>query len=438
MKPKVSKEAIGLVVLLIAFVVVGLFASTPNESGDHRVGQELAADPSINNDRAHGSRALFEWTHKIGYRPTVERADWSNLPLNAHLLISVAPESEQGFNLTGGLNDGGDANGKLSQSDAIGVMRWLSGGRTLLLMTSRLPANGEVPDESAGDDDSSSDNRPTFGDVMGITVESTVHSNRTRFVPLQVSPLVAGVNSITLSTGGACIARSRRDFIPLFANVQPLHGDHALMEPEIAVIPVGKGRVIIVADDYFASNRNLSEADNAAFLANVITSSARVGSDVLFDEYHHGSINSSPDVWSAMGEPFRAAFWQIVLICVLIVAMTAPRFGAVRMAQRAEGRASGEYLTSLAGLYSRAEATVPALEIIYRQFLRDLCERLALPPGVSLELLADVAARHGKLNPNALKSLIAACELALDRKQLSSADLLNLTRQMEQVKRQIN
>jgi hypothetical protein len=100
-------------------------------------------------------------------------------------------------------------------------------------------------------------------------------------------------------------------------------------------------------------------------------------------------------------------------------------------------RASGEYLTSLAGLYRRAQATVPALEIIYRQFLRDLCDRLAVPPDVPLERLAEIAARQSKINPNSLKRLIVACETALDKKQLSTSDLVSLTRQMEQVKRQL-
>ena len=94
-------------------------------------------------------------------------------------------------------------------------------------------------------------------------------------------------------------------------------------------------------------------------------------------------------------------------------------------------------MSSLAGLYRRAQATVPALEIIYRQFLRDLCERLALPPDVPLEKLAEAAARHSNINPNSLKRLIVACESALDNKQLSSNDLLTLTKQMEQVKRQL-
>jgi hypothetical protein len=197
--------------------------------------------------------------------------------------------------------------------------------------------------------------------------------------------------------------------------------------------------VIVVADDYFASNDNLSQASNAAFLANVLSSSARKGSTVLFDEYHHGDIAAaeSGDTWSAMGRPLRALSWQLAFICLLILAMVMPRFGPVKLLRRGEMRASGEYLTSLAGLYRRAQATVPALEIIYRQFLRDLCDRLAVPPDVPLERLAEIAARQSKINPNSLKRLIVACETALDKKQLSTSDLVSLTRQMEQVKRQL-
>jgi hypothetical protein len=222
----------------------------------------------------------------------------------------------------------------------------------------------------------------------------------------------------------------------LFAFVKPI-GERAQVEASVMEIPVGKGRIICVSDDHFASNVNLAKADNAAFIANVIDTSARPGSNVLFDEYHHGDEDGSPSVWLAMGPALHAALWQCLLVFILIVAMVAPRFGTIKAYKRGEARESGEYLTSLAGLYLRAEATVPALETLYRQFLRDLCERLALPPDIPLERLAAIAARQGGLNPNSLKRLFAACETALDKRQLSPHDLFAITKQMEQVKRQL-
>lgn len=435
MSRKVSKETISLIALLTAFVLGGLIVSNPDQNSIRTVGVELSADPSIYNDRESGSKALFEWTKKLGYDGEVERVDWSHLPESSTLLISVAPESVQGFDILGAATGDND-DGKLSVADARGVERWLQSGRTLLLLTSRLPANMMFVGGSGG---SSGDAKPTFGDTVGLAVDNTQNGSQQTFVPMQPSPLTAGVDSIKLSSGASRVARRKRDSVTLFGNVQPMPGNLAHAEPAVTMFAVGKGRIIAIADDYFASNRNLSEADNSAFLANIISTSARPGSEVLFDEFHHGDLSSSsPTVWSAMGKPLQAASWQAALVFLLIVAMTAPRFGAVKVYKRGEVRASGEYLTSLSGIYHRAEAAVPALEIIYRQFLRDICERLALPPDVPLDKLANIIARQTKIAPDGIKRLLAACELGLDRKQLTSRELLHLTRQMEQIKRQLN
>jgi hypothetical protein len=94
-------------------------------------------------------------------------------------------------------------------------------------------------------------------------------------------------------------------------------------------------------------------------------------------------------------------------------------------------------VASLAGLYQSAGATIPALETVYRQFLRDLCTRLALPSNTSLQQLADAAARRGRLDRQDLQRLFSACERHLDFQQLSEADLLDLVRQMERFRKQL-
>jgi hypothetical protein len=107
------------------------------------------------------------------------------------------------------------------------------------------------------------------------------------------------------------------------------------------------------------------------------------------------------------------------------------RFGMPRASEQKARRNSGEYVASIASLYRGARATGPALEVIYRQFLRDVCARLALPPDISLEELADAAARRGQVNGVKLKRLLGRCEQSLDTMSLSESELLELVRQME-------
>ena len=91
----------------------------------------------------------------------------------------------------------------------------------------------------------------------------------------------------------------------------------------------------------------------------------------------------------------------------------------------------------MASLYRRAEASGTALETLYRQFLRDVCGRLALPPDVSLERLADVAARRGQVDKGRMRSLLATCEMRLDAGvgKVSEQELLDLTQQMERIRK---
>jgi hypothetical protein len=445
MKIKFSKEIAGLVVLLVVFIVAGMLISTPSDNGTRVVGEELESDPSIYNNRSTGSRALYEWTQKLGYRPRAETSDWHHLPENARLLISIAPDAVEGFQIFGAAT-GGSSDSRLTAADARGVINWLDTGRTLLLLSSQIPANLYPPHEGSGMPGSGSGNDDTsgtksFGDVAGFTVETTQYGNQRTFAPIQVSPLVAGVDSIRLSSGSSRVERPTRDSLVLFSTVQYAHGPYVHSEPAVMEIQEGLGRIIVVADDGFASNSNLSQADNAAFLYNVIATSEPRGSYILFDEFHHtdsGPSGTDKSLWYAVGRPVQAATGQLLLALVLLVAMVSPRFGAVKILKQGEVRTSGEYLTSLADLYRRADATIPALEVLYRQFLRDLCERLAVAPNIPLDTLAEVAAKRGKISAASLRQLITTCETALDTKKLTAPDLLTLSRQMETVKRQLD
>lgn len=148
----------------------------------------------------------------------------------------------------------------------------------------------------------------------------------------------------------------------------------------------------------------------------------------------------------------QSALIQLALVVLMVIGILAPRFGTPKAVGSRVRRSSAEYVTSLASLYRGAHATGPALEVIYRQFLRDVCARLALPPDVSLEELADVAARRGHVNAVQLKRLLGRCEYNLDRMQsaatdqrgmlvdrhsLSETELLDLVKHMDRFRKEL-
>ena len=422
-----SRDLLAVLFLLALFIVGGLLLGGRGASPRRTIGAEETPDPSVTNDRASGSKGVYEWTERLGYQPTVWRQGWSHLsPSEPGVLLVIDPQVQNTvLSITGGAQ-GGDPT-RLAARDAAALRRWLASGQghTAILLTSRLPSakNGPGGSPPAGDGNS-------FADALDLVVESaSPATGRTEFPPLQPTSDTQGVISLH-STADARLSRARPDGLALF-------GDGA--GPLALEIPVGKGRLIAVADAGLFSNAGLARSENAVFLADLLAHYGRPGGPILFDEYHHGDVADNPggSVWEALGQPLQLALIQVFLAGLCLMVLLGGRFGPPVPTGRDMARSSADYVASLASLYRRAEASGTALETLYRQFLRDICGRLALPPDVNLERLADVAARRGQVNKEQFRRLLATCEMRLDAGKVTEAELLDLTRQMESIRKEI-
>jgi len=421
-----SRDLIAVLFLVALFVVGGLLLGGGGATPRRTVGAEAERDPSVTNDRASGSKGVFEWTAQMGYRPTAWRQSWSRLsPSEPGVLLVIDPQIQEPIaTITGGRRNGGDRT-LLAARDAARLRRWLAsgGGHTAILLTSRLSSGRGGPQPSSDDQD-------TFGDTMDLVVESaSPATGRAEFAPLQPTADTQGMISLH-SAADARISRKRPDSLALF-------GDGA--GPLALEIPVGRGRLVAVADGGLFSNENLVKSENAVFLADLLAHYGQPGGTVLFDEYHHGDVTGNPggSIWEALGQPLQLALTQVFLAALCLMVLLGGRLGPPVPSVRDRARSSADYVASLASLYRRAEASGTALETLYRQFLRDVCARLALPPDVNLERLADVAARRGQVDKERFRRLLATCELRLDAGKVTEAELLDLTRQMESIRKEI-
>ena len=418
-----SRDLVAVLLLLALFVAGGLLLGGRGAAPPRTVGVESTPDPSLGNDRASGSRAAFEWAGRLGYHPAPWRQSWAQLPGDAPgVLLVIDPLiQETATTLTG--EGGANDRTRLSARDAVALRHWLAAGHTAVLLTSRLPSGKSGPNASDGDTD-------TFGDALDLIVEAaSPNVGRSEFAPLEPVADTQGMLSLH-AAADARLKRERPDSLALF-------GDSA--GPVALAVPVGRGRLIAVADSRAFSNESLAKSENALFLANLLAHYGQRGGPVWFDEYHHGDVSGDVggSVWGSLGRPLQLALIQSLLAGLCLVVLLGGRFGPpVPLAQNA-ARSSADYVASLASLYRRAEASGTALETLYRQFLRDVCGRLALPPDVSLERLADVAARRGQVDKEGFRRLLATCELRLDQGKVSEAELLDLTRQMERLRKEI-
>ena len=421
-----SRDLIAVFFLILLFIAGGLLLGGRGTSPPRMVGQEAHPNPSITNDRASGSKGVYEWTAKLGYRPAAWRQNWSRLTASEPgVLLIIDPQvNETMMSLTGGGGDESDRT-RLTAPDAAALKHWLTAGKghTAILLSSRLPSGQSGPKASSEDQDS-------FADALDLVVESaSPATGRTEFAPLLPLTDTQGILSVH-AEAQARIARQKGDGLALF-------GDSA--GPLALEVPVGRGRLIAIADSGLFSNENLGKSENSVLLANLLAHYARSGAPILFDEYHHGDAAGDPNgsLWDVFGRPLQLALIQLFLASICLLFLLGGRFGPPVPLNRAVARNSAEYVVSVASLYRRAEASGTALETLYRQFLRDICGRLALPPDVNLERLAEVAAQRGQVNKERLRRLLATCEMRLDGGKLTEAELLDLTRQMESIRKEI-
>lgn len=419
-----SRDLTAVLLLLALFVASGLLLGGRGPSAARPPGPEPSPNPSFTNDRASGMRGAFVWTRKLGYEPVAWRQSWTRLsPAEDGVLLVADPQvAEPVAALTG--SGQSDDPAELTARDAERLRRWLNSGQghTAILLTSRLASSPNAAKPTQ-------DDPQTFGDALDLIAESaSPDTRRTEFAPLQPVADTAGMLSLH-SESDSRLKRTRGDSLALF-------GDKA--GPLALIIPAGKGHLIAVADGAVFSNSQLSHSENSVLLANLLAHYGHPGGRVLFDEYHHGNAASSGgSVWEDLGRPLQLALIQLCLAGLGLLMLLAVRFGPPVPAVRSAARSSADYVGSLASLYRRAGASQTALETLYRQFLRDICGRLALPPDVDLERLAAVAARRGQIDRERLRRLLATCELRLDQGKTSEAELLDLTRQMESIRKEI-
>jgi hypothetical protein len=415
---RINKELVAIVVLLLIFVTAGLLLGGRQGDISHRAGDEGLVDRSVYNDRSHGSKAFYEWVEQLGYRPEVSQRNWSDLAnSHARVLVAIEPNAQKLQTLTGA--SGGQLRDEslLTPDDANTLKRWLATGHTAILFTSRLAfstPNANPPQ--------------TFADALNIEVGSAPHAGgASELSPLLPTPLTRGVLSVHLDSGMR-IRQKMLQGVDLFGDSDGTG---------VSSTPVGKGWLLVVADGEFASNKNLNRSDNAVFLSNILSLTARPGDTVLFDEYHHqtGDFSGGPSLWDALGRPAQLALVQLILAALVLVWAVAIRFGTPIPLLQGVKRNTAEYVESLAMLYWRAGASGTALETVYRQFLRDLTSKLALGSDASLEEVAELAARRGQINVGELRHVLAACENAIDTGRINEVELLDLVRRMDRIRK---
>ncbi|MCE5321875.1 DUF4350 domain-containing protein [bacterium] len=140
----------------------------------------------------------------------------------------------------------------------------------------------------------------------------------------------------------------------------------------------GKGYIYAYPSRKMITNKGMRNSKNAVELIDIINKHTAKGNLILFDEYHHGVIDSKP-LWSYISRQVWIAIWIIVFAGVLLIYSRGRRFGAVRNISTDENVRPGfEYVESVARLYRRSHASDMAAGILCDSFRQSLCAKLGV------------------------------------------------------------
>lgn len=157
----------------------------------------------------------------------------------------------------------------------------------------------------------------------------------------------------------------------------------AVDQTRLAVaLPVGRGRIIAVADPTMVSNGALRQSDNAVWLVDLAASWG--SGTTLFDEYHHG-FGQKRDTMELSGAflmtPWGWCVLQVAAAGLLYMFAYRRRFGRIREPLPVNRASPLELLDARAGVFQAAAAQTLSAELIVQQ----LCQGLAQSHGKTVD-----------------------------------------------------
>jgi hypothetical protein len=171
----------------------------------------------------------------------------------------------------------------------------------------------------------------------------------------------------------------------------------------VAVAPVGRGRVYLVADPSPLQNRLLGTADNAALGLALAGPSAR---PVEFLESYHGYGTSSG--LAALPLSWKLLLGGLALAALVYVVARGRRFGPPEVGERELPPPRHAYVDSVAGLLERTRRRDEAVEPVRRAARDAVLRRTGLPPDADDEAVRTAARRLGLEEPEAEALVVPA------------------------------
>ncbi|GEM_PF-625829 len=331
---------LGLVVLLA--VVLGLLVSEPSE--------DRSSESSTYSVHPVGCRAIYLVLEELGLPARRFLRKFTMLEGHSGVLVVMNPHTME-----------------FSRREIAKLKQWIEAGNRLVLFQG-LERETHVSDEETTADGNKKPSvkvriLPRPAGYFGLRLQRTGESGR---VSVQVSiPDAPDVRWISVS-GALRWREPSKDWTRL---AQDTHG------PLVIQRTMGSGSVIAVSDPCIASNRELSREDNLKLVLALILADKKPA-EILFDEYHHGHVQSDSLAQFVGSSIFSWILVQGLLgLGLFFYSRRAQQAGRFQSLSEPGGRSSMEYVESMAAIFATCKAGSAALEALMNRFTRQFSRR---------------------------------------------------------------
>ncbi|HLK61773.1 MAG TPA: DUF4350 domain-containing protein [Chthonomonadaceae bacterium] len=407
---KIRPEIWGLVALFGLFLATSFYFE--------QIAQETSAlqEPSSLAAQPEGVKALYLLYQQIDppYRVDRLRQPWNHISPDAGLAFIIEPQSRPP-----------------TEEEIPALKRWIEAGGTALFIVSKRNAAERNAEGESGQDEESAQEKDTITGDVDIT---EVHPVTRLVAPVAAqSPYVRNVSYLSVSSPVRLKVPAKSEYQTLFQDEDGIVAIHK---------PLGRGHVLVVANDKLASNSGITDADNVDFLNSIAwTAVGSTHREIVFDEYHHGvgfehqAGDRSGSLIASMPIPMRLGLWHLLGLGALLLYNGNRRFGQPRAVPRSNYRLRADFVNSMGLLLRKAEASDIALLTLYQSFARDLRRSFDLAPEATAPEIVAQAARRKYVHVDDLRQTLIRCEEIVAGTRIREPEMLSLTRKLDQFRR---
>jgi hypothetical protein len=179
----------------------------------------------------------------------------------------------------------------------------------------------------------------------------------------------------------------------------------------VVEVPYGAGRIVYVSDPFIVANGGISMADNVQLAINLVDTAGTIA----FDEYHQGfGAGANRIVEYFSGTPIVAMTIQLLAIVGLVLYSRSRRFARPVPAPESDRLTKLEYVSAMAELQRRSDASDLALENIFGDFRRRAAKLFGIDVSkTSPHIFADHMAERTGRDREALIELMQRAEAVM-------------------------